>query len=220
LESIQKEFNDASTGSKVSIADLIVLGGSAAIEKAAKAKGHDIEVPFSPGRIDADQNHTDVESFKALEPNADGFRNFIRNKYSASEEELLIDKAQLLTLTAPEMTALIGGLRVLDTNYDHSKNGVFTDQPGTLSNDFFVNLLDLGTTWSATSDSQEFFEGRDRVSGSLRWTGTRADLIFGSNSELRAIAEVYGCSDGEDKFIHDFIAAWTKVMNLDRFDLI
>jgi catalase-peroxidase len=176
-------------------------------------------VPFTPGRGDANQEHTDVESFAVIEPKADGFRNYLRPGLKASAEDLLVDKAQLLTLTAPEMTALIGGLRVLDANYNGSKHGVFTQHPGVLSNDYFVNLLDLNTTWNATSDAQEEFEGRDRKSGAVKWTATRVDLIFGSNSELRALAEVYGCNDGKAKFVHDFVAAWNKVMNLDRFDL-
>jgi catalase-peroxidase len=220
LEAIQKEFNAAqSGGKKVSIADLIVLGGSAGIEKAAKNAGHNIKVEFTPGRADTTQDQTDVESFAVLEPSADGFRNYFKPKHNVTAEELLIDKAQLMTLTAPEMTVLVGGMRVLNTNYDHSTHGVFTSRPESLTNDFFVHLLDLDTTWRATSDAQQVFEGRDRKTGEIRWTGTRADLIFGSNSELRAIAEVYGCADGESKFVHDFTAAWTKVMNLDRFDL-
>ena len=221
LESIQHEFNNAQKdGKKVSIADLIVLGGCAAIEKAAKNAGHSLNVPFTPGRTDATQEQTDVESFAVLEPLADGFRNYAKSRTIISTEEMLIDKAQLLTLSAPEMTALIGGLRVLNTNYDQSQHGVFTKNNETLSNDFFVNLLDLGTTWSASSDSQQVFEGRDRKTGEVKWTGTRVDLIFGSNSELRALAEVYACSDAQGKFVSDFIAAWNKVMNLDRFDLI
>jgi catalase-peroxidase len=221
LESIQKEFNSAQTGGKkVSLADLIVLGGSAGIEKAAKNAGHQITVPFKPGRTDASQEQTDVQSFEVLEPTADGFRNYIRGKHSMSAEELLIDKAQLLTLCAPEMTVLIGGLRVLNANFDHSKNGVFTNRPETLSNDFFVNLLDMGTTWHAASDTQDIFEGHDRKTNALKWTGTRVDLIFGSNSELRALAEVYACEDAKELFIKDFVRAWTKVMNLDRFDLV
>ncbi len=221
LEGIQKEFNDAqSNGKKVSIADLIVLGGSAGIEQAAKKAGKDVTVPFTPGRGDATQEQTDVESVGVLEPAADGFRNYTKTKFSVSTEEMLIDKAQLLTLTAPEMTVLVGGLRVLNANFDQSAHGVFTDEPETLTNDFFVNLLDLSTTWKATSESQEEFEGRDRTSGGLKWTGTRVDLIFGSNSELRAIAEVYACEDSEERFVNDFVAAWSKVMNLDRFDLI
>ena len=221
IEGIQKEFNGAQSGGKaVSIADLIVLGGSAGIEEAAKNAGHTITVPFTPGRADALQEQTDVESFAVLEPVADGFRNYIRGQYSSSAEEILIDKAQLLTLTAPELTVLIGGMRVLNTNFDHSQHGVFTKQPNVLTNDFFVNLLDLSTTWKATSDAQKIFAGSDRVSGEIKWTGTRVDLIFGSNSELRAIAEVYACEDSQHKFIRDFVAAWTKVMNLDRFDLV
>jgi catalase-peroxidase len=217
LEEIQKGFN---VGDKVvSLADLIVLGGCAGIEQAAKNAGHDVKVPFTPGRADASQEQTDVASFAVLDPQADGFRNYLQAKHKATAEELLIDKAQLLTLTAPELTALVGGLRVLNTNYDGSKHGVFTSKPETLSNDFFLNLLDLGTTWTATSDDQKVFEGRDRKTGAVKWTGTRVDLIFGSNSELRALAEVYGCADGKEKFVHDFIAAWAKVMNLDRFDL-
>jgi catalase-peroxidase len=220
LENVQKEFNSAqSDGKSVSIADLIVLGGCAAVEKAAKNAGHHISVPFTPGRTDASQEQTDVESFAVLEPLADGFRNYIKSTISTPAEEMLIDKAQLLTLSTPEMTALVGGMRVLNTNFDQSQHGVFTKNTETLSNDFFVNLLDLGTTWKATSESQQVFEGRDRASGEVKWTGTRVDLIFGSNSELRAIAEVYGCEDAKGKFVNDFVAAWNKVMNLDRFDL-
>ncbi len=220
LEALQQEFNKAQAGDKrVSLADLIVLGGCAAIEQAAKDAGFDVAVPFTPGRTDATAEQTDVDSFAALEPQADGFRNYKKASNPATAEELLVDKAQLMTLTAPEMTALVGGMRVLNTNFDNSKHGVFTHRPETLTNDFFVNLLDLGTTWRATSDAQETFEGRDRKTGEVRWTGTRTDLIFGSNSELRAIAEVYGCVDGQEKFVHDFVAAWNKVMNLDRFDL-
>ena len=220
LEAIQSAFNTAqSDGKKVSIADLIVLAGCAGIELAAKNAGHEITVPFTPGRADAFQDHTDVESFAALEPAADGFRNFFKPKHKASAEEMLIDKAQLLTLTAPEMTVLLGGLRTININSDGSNHGVFTSNAGTLSNDFFVNLLDMRTTWSASSDSQQVFEGRDRVTGQVKWTGTRVDLIFGSNSELRAIAEVYACADAKAKFVKDFVAAWDKVMNLDRFDL-
>lgn len=217
LEGIQKEFKN--NGKTVSLADLIVLGGSAAVEQAAKNAGHDVKVPFTPGRADASQAQTDVESFAALEPKADGFRNYTKAQYSIGAEELLIDKAQLLTLTAPEMTVLIGGMRALDTNFDHSQHGVFTKRPGTLTNDFFVNLLDLNTKWNSTTDAQDVFEGRDRKTGAIKWTGTRADLIFGSNSELRALAEVYACEDAQEKFVNDFIAAWAKVMNLDRFDL-
>ncbi|WP_338870131.1 catalase/peroxidase HPI [Spirosoma sp. SC4-14] len=220
LESIQEEFNSTQTnGKKVSLADLIVLAGSAAVEKAAKDAGHDITVPFTPGRMDASQEQTDVESMAVLEPLADGFRNYLKAKFTISTEELLIDKAQLLTLTAPELTVLIGGLRMLNINYDGSKHGVFTAQPGVLTNDFFVNLLDMSTAWKAVADHKEVFEGRDRKTGELKWTGTRADLIFGSNSELRALAEVYASSDAQAKFVKDFVAAWTKVMNLDRFDL-
>lgn len=220
LEKIQNDFNKSQTsGKKVSIADLIVLAGCAAVEQAAKKAGHAIKVPFVPGRGDALLEQTDVESFKVLEPVADGFRNYLKTKYSVSTEELLIDKAQLLTLTAPEMTALVGGMRVLNTNFDQSKHGVFTDRPEVLTNDFFVNLLDMSTVWKAVSDDKEVFEGRDRKTGKLKYTATRADLIFGSNSELRAIAEVYGSSDAQVKFIEDFAAAWSKVMNLDRFDL-
>jgi catalase-peroxidase len=220
LEGIQKEFNGAQSGNKqVSLADLIVLGGCAGVEQAAKNAGYKVTVPFAPGRADASAEQTDVESFAALEPIADGFRNYKDARCGATAEEMLIDKAQLLTLTAPQMTVLVGGLRVLNANFDHSQHGVFTKTPETLTNDFFVNLLDLGTTWKATSEAEEAFEGRDRKTGELKWTGTRADLIFGSNSELRAIAEAYGCEDSKEKFVHDFVAAWAKVMNLDRFDL-
>ena len=220
LGKIQSDFNGGQMGGKmISMADLIVLGGCAAVEKAAKDAGYSMTVPFTPGRTDATQEQTDVESFVVLEPKADGFRNYKNDEYKVSTEDLLVDKAQLMTLTAPEMTVLVGGMRVLNTNYDNSRHGVFTDNPGVLSNDFFVNLLDMGTSWKATSDSGEVFEGTDRASGETRWTGTRADLIFGSNSELRAIAEVYASSDSKEKFISDFIAAWDKVMNLDRFDL-
>ncbi|MHB1197839.1 MAG: catalase/peroxidase HPI [Lutibacter sp.] len=220
LEGIQKEFNSAQSGGKmVSLADLIVLGGCVAIEKAAKNAGYEVKSSFTPGRADALQEQTDVESFALLEPAADGFRNYLKSKYNVTVEEMLVDKAQLLTLTAPEMTALVGGMRVLNANFDLSQHGVFTKRPETLSNDFFVNLLDMGTTWRATSESQDVFEGRDRATGALKWTGTRVDLIFGSNSELRALAEVYGSGDAQDKFVKDFMVAWTKVMNLDRFDL-
>jgi catalase-peroxidase len=220
LEGIQKAFNSAQGGGKkVSLADLIVLGGCAGIEQAAKLAGHEVKVPFTPGRADASQEQTDIESFEVLEPKADGFRNYQKSKYTVSAEEMLVDKAQLLTLTAPEMTVLIGGMRVLNTNFDQSVHGVFTGRPGTLSNDYFVNLIDFGTTWNAISDAQNFFEGRDRKTGAIKWTATRVDLIFGSNSELRAIAEVYACEDAQEKFVKDFVAAWTKVMNLDRFDL-
>ncbi|MBK8611177.1 MAG: catalase/peroxidase HPI [Chitinophagaceae bacterium] len=221
LEIIQKDFNSTQTGGKqVSIADLIVLGGTAAVEQAAKQAGHDLKVPFSAGRTDASQEQTDVESFAVLEPVADGFRNYMKTGYKLSAEELLIDRAQLMTLTAPEMTALVGGMRVLGTNFGQSKHGMFTQRPGLLSTDFFVNLLDMGTTWKATSANDELFEGRDRKTGELKWTGTRVDLIFGSNSELRALAEVYACADGQERFVQDFITAWVKVMNLDRFDLV
>ncbi len=221
LEGIQSAFNSsASGGKKVSLADLVVLGGCAGIEKAAKNAGHAISVPFTPGRMDASQEQTDVESFEALEPLADGFRNYLKGKYTVPSEALLIDKAQLLTLTAPEMTVLIGGMRVLGTNADKSKHGVFTKQAETLTNDFFVNLLDMGTEWSPTSKEADAFEGRCRKNGEVKWTGTRVDLLFGSNSQLRALAEVYGCSDAKEKFVHDFVAAWDKVMNLDRFDLV
>lgn len=220
LEGIQKEFNSTqSGGKKVSLADLIVLGGCAGIEKAAKNAGHNVTVPFTPGRADASQKQTDIDSITVLEPAADGFRNYKKAKYTASAEDMLVDKAQLLTLTAPEMTVLVGGMRVLNTNFDRSQHGVFTRNPETLTNDFFLNLLDFGTKWNAASEVQDVFEGRDRATGAIKWTGTRVDLIFGSNSELRALAEVYACEDSEKKFIRDFVAAWTKVMNLDRFDL-
>lgn len=219
LEAIQKDFNNSNGGKQVSIADLIVLAGNAGIEKAANNAGNNISVPFTSGRTDASQDQTDVESFAVLEPQADGFRNYVKTKYTISAEELLIDKAQLLNLTAPEMTALVGGMRVLNTNFDQSQTGVFTHRPETLTNDFFVNLLDLNTTWKAVSESDDAFVGTDRKSGAIKWVGTRVDLIFGSNSELRAIAEVYGCQDGQAKFIKDFVAAWNKVMNADRFDL-
>ncbi len=219
LESIQQDFNKQAGDKKISIADLIVLAGSAAVEKAAKNAGFDIKVPFSAGRADATQEQTDVESFEVMEPRADGFRNYIQPHHTASAEAMLIDKAQLLTLTAPEMTVLIGGMRVLNANYDKSNYGVFTGRPETLTNDYFVNLLDFATTWNVSSSSPNLFEGRDRKTGKVKWTGTRVDLIFGSNSELRAIAEVYGCSDGKEKFVKDFVSAWVKVMNLDRFEL-
>jgi catalase-peroxidase len=221
LEGIQKEFNGVqSGGKKVSLADLIVLGGCAGIEEAAKNAGHDLAVPFSPGRTDASQEQTDTVSFAVLEPKADGFRNYLKAKYTVTAEALLVDKAQLLTLTAPEMTVLLGGMRVLNANYGQSQNGVLTQRPERLTNDFFVNLLDMGTTWKATPEDEDIFEGRDRQSGELKWTGTRVDLIFGSNSQLRAIAEVYACEDSQEKFLNDFVAAWVKVMNLDRFDLV
>jgi catalase-peroxidase len=220
LEKIRKEFNGAQTGGKkVSLADLIVLGGCAAVEQAAKKAGQVLTVPFAPGRTDASQEQTDAESFSVLEPKADGFRNYQKSKYAVSAEELLVDRAQLLTLTAPEMTVLIGGLRVLNANFAQSRHGVFTRRPETLTNDFFVNLLDMGTTWQAAPGGDGVFEGRDRKSGELRWTGTRVDLIFGSNAQLRAVAEIYGCEDSQEKFLHDFVAVWDKVMNLDRFDL-
>jgi len=220
LGGVQKAFNDAQTGGKkVSLADLIVLGGCAAVEKAAKNAGQDITVPFTPGRTDASQEQTDVESFEVLEPFADGFRNYLKNNCAISEEELLLDKAQLLTLTAPEMTVLVGGLRVLGANHGGSKHGVFSERPETLCNDFFVNLLDMGLEWKPTSKDEDLFEGRNRKSGDLKWTGTRSDLVFGSNSQLRAIAEVYACADAGKAFVRDFAAAWNKVMNLDRFDL-
>ncbi|MFN5043884.1 MAG: peroxidase family protein, partial [Bacteroidota bacterium] len=220
LEGIQTEFNQrASGGKKVSLADLIVLGGCAAIEKAAEKAGVTVNVPFTPGRTDTSAEHTDVESFAVLEPIADGFRNYAKKKYTISAENLLIDKAQLLNLTAPEMTVLVGGLRVLKANYDQSNHGVFTNRPETLSNDFFVNLLDMTTSWSPVSEAKDVFEGKDRQTGATKWTATRVDLIFGSNSELRALAEVYACADSPEKFVKDFIAAWDKVMMLDRFDL-
>ena len=220
LEGIQKAFNSAqSGGKKVSLADLIVLGGCAGVEQAAKNAGHDVTVPFTPGRTDASPEQTDEVSFSVLEPKADGFRNYQKTKYAVSAEEMLVDRAQLLTLTAPEMTVLVGGMRVLNANFGQSQHGVFTKRPQTLTNDFFVNLLDMRTTWKATSEDEDVFEGRDRESGELKWTGTRVDLTFGSNSQLRAVAEVYGSEDAQEKFQHDFIAAWNKVMNLDRFDL-
>jgi catalase-peroxidase len=225
LEGIQSEFNSAqsdgkqSGGKKVSLADLIVLAGCAGVERAAKNAGHRVTVPFAPGRTDASQKQTDVDSFVVLEPIADGFRNYLKGKYSVPSETLLIDKAQLLTLTAPELAVLVGGLRVLNTNVGQAKHGVFTKRPEALTNDFFLNLLDMGTEWKAVSDAQDVFEGRNRKTGELKWTGTRVDLIFGSNSQLRALAEVYGSSDAQEKFVLDFVAAWNKVMNLDRFDL-
>ncbi len=220
LENIQIEFNNTQSGNKkVSLADLIVLGGNAAIEKAAKDAGHDVAVPFAPGRTDATQEQTDVESFTYLEPKADGFRNYVKRKYATPAEAFLIDKAQLLTLTAPELTVLIGGLRVLNTNYDGSQHGVFTTRPEVLTNDFFVNLLDMRIQWKAQSADKDIYEGYDRSTNDLKWTATRADLVFGSNSELRAIAEVYASADVPRKFLDDFVTAWNKVMNLDRFDL-
>jgi catalase-peroxidase len=220
LELIQKEFNTTNKEKQVSLADLIVLGGAAAIEKAAKEGGQEVKVLFTPGRTDAAQDETDVESFAVLEPIADGFRNYIKPRTLISPEDMIVDKAQLLTLTAPEMTVLLGGLRVLDTNFDGSKHGVFTNKPGVLTNDFFANLIDFSITWKAADAHQYTFEGSDRSTGKVKWTGTRVDLIFGSNSELRAIAEVYACEDAKGKFVNDFVAAWTKVMNLDRFDLV
>jgi catalase-peroxidase len=220
LENIQKEFNSNRSDKKqVSLADLIVLSGSAAVEKAAKDAGHNVTVPFTAGRADASQEQTDVESFEVMEPRADGFRNYTKAKYTVAAEELLLDKAQLLTLTAPEMTVLVGGMRVLNTNFDQSHHGLFSKQPGTLTNDFFVNLIDFDIKWNATSDAQDIFEARDRKTDTVKWTGTRVDLIFGSNSELRALAEVYACEDAKEKFVKDFVSAWAKVMNLDRFDL-
>jgi catalase-peroxidase len=219
LKGIQKEFNNRKDGKKISLADLIVLGGCAAVEAAAKAAGHKIEVPFTPGRMDASQAQTDIESFEYMEPEADGFRNYQKRAYTVSAEEMLIDKAQLLTLSAPEMTVLVGGMRVLGANYGDSKHGVFTDESGKLTNDFFVNLLDMNTVWKPTSDKGDTFEGRDRNTGKVKWTGTRVDLVFGSNSQLRALAEVYAQDDAKKKFVKDFVAAWNKVMNLDRFDV-
>jgi len=220
LENIQSEFNKAlSSGKKVSLADLIVLAGCTGVEAAAKNAGYEVTVPFTPGRMDASQEQTDVASFAVLEPAADGFRNYLKTEYAVSAEKLLVDRAQLLTLTAPEMTVLVGGMRVLNSNFGQSQHGVFTKQPEALTNDFFVNLLDMGTTWNVTSEDKDVFEGRDRATGELKWTGTRVDLIFGSNSQLRALAEVYACKDSQEKFVHDFVAAWNKVMNLDRFGL-
>jgi catalase-peroxidase len=220
LKGIQSEFNKtAKGGKKVSLADLIVLGGCAGVEQAAKKAGHDVTVPYTPGRMDASQEQTDSASFGVLEPKADGFRNYLKAKYAVSAEELLVDRAQLLTLTAPEMTVLVGGMRVLNTNFGQTRHGVFTKRPDTLTNDFFVNLLDMGTEWKAVSEDADLFEGRDRKTGEVKWTGTRVDLVFGSNSQLRALAEVYGCEESPKKFVHDFIAVWNKVMNLDRFDL-
>jgi catalase-peroxidase len=222
LETIQKDFNSAQSngkkGKKVSLADLIVLGGCAAVEEAAKRAGHDVKVPFSPGRTDASQEQTDVHSFAVLEPAADGFRNYVRNGHQRPEE-LLVDRAQLLTLTAPEMTVLVGGMRALNANFGQSKHGVFTNRPETLTNDFFVNLLDMHTKWQPSSTTDGVYEGRNRATGQIKWTGTRVDLVFGSNSQLRAIAEVYACNDSKEAFVKDFVAAWNKVMNLDRYDL-
>jgi catalase-peroxidase len=220
LEGIQAEFSKSQSGGKrVSLADLVVLAGCAGVEQAAKNAGHDVTVAFTPGRTDASQEQTDVASFHVLEPAADGFRNYQKKKYAVSAEDILIDRAQLLTLTAPEMTVLVGGMRVLNANFGKSPHGVFTKRPETLTNDFFVNLLDMSTEWKATSEDQDVFEGRDRATGETKWTGTRVDLVFGSNSQLRALAEVYACEDSQEKFVHDFVAAWNKVMNLDRFDL-
>ena len=219
LEKVQNEYNSKSKSTKVSMADLIVLGGCAAVEEAAKDAGYNVKVPFTPGRMDASQEQTELSSMAVLEPNADGFRNYLKTKYEFSTEKLLVDKAQLLTLTAPEMTVLVGGMRVLDANYKGSKHGVFTNKPGALTNDFFVNILDMSTEWKATSETEEEFEGRDRKTGELKWTASRADLVFGSNSELRALSEVYASNDAKEKFVNDFVKAWVKVMNLDRFDL-
>jgi catalase-peroxidase len=215
---IVKQFNTAQSGKKVSLADLIVLGGCVGVEQAAKQAGHPVTVPFTPGRTDASQAQTDVASFAVLEPVADGFRNYQKAKYAVPAEELLVDRAQLLTLTAPEMTVLVGGMRALNANVGQSPHGVFTKRPGVLTNDFFVNLLDMRTEWKPTAEDADVFEGRDRATGALKWTGTRVDLIFGSNSQLRALAEVYACADSQEKFLHDFVAVWNKVMNLDRFD--
>jgi catalase-peroxidase len=220
LEAVQKAYNAEQTGAKkVSLADIIVLGGCAAVEQAARLAGHEVDVPFTPGRMDASQEQTDLESFAVLEPGADGFRNYLSTQYTVPTEKLLIDRAHLLTLTAPEMTVLVGGMRVLDANVGQEQHGVLTKRPGALTNDFFVNLLDMSTVWTAVPDSPDRFEGRDRDSGALKWTGTRVDLVFGSNSQLRALAEVYACDDAQDKFVREFVAAWTKVMNADRFDL-
>jgi catalase-peroxidase len=219
LEEIQSEFNDTESNKKVSLADLIVLAGCAGVEQAAKNAGHKITVPFLAGRMDALEEQTDAKSFEVLEPIADGFRNYQKAKYSVATEKLLVDKAQLLSLSVPEMTVLVGGMRMLNTNVDKNNHGVFTNNVESLTNDFFVNLLDMATEWKANSDAEDLFEGSDRVSGELKWTATRVDLIFGSNSQLRALAEVYASSDAKEKFINDFVSAWTKVMNLDRFDL-
>jgi catalase-peroxidase len=221
LEKIQKEFNSAQSGKKkVSLADVIILAGCAAVEAAAKKAGHDVQVPFAPGRSDASQEMTDVESFAVLEPTADGFRNYLRKGLNRPAEALLVDRASLLTLTAPEMAVLVGGLRVLGTNIAQSKLGVFTQRPGALSNDFFVNLLDMNTEWRKSSQGEHVYEGRDRRTGAVKWTGTAVDLVFGSNSQLRAIAEAYACADSQEAFVRDFVAAWNKVMTLDRFDLV
>jgi catalase-peroxidase len=221
LGGLQRAFNETATGGRqISLADLIVLAGCAGVEQAAKLAGQTVKVPFTPGRMDAAQQQTDVESFAVLEPIADGFRNYLKGRYTLPAEALLVDKGQLLTLTAPEMTVLVGGLRVLNTNFGGSPHGVFTRRPEALTNDFFVNLLDMGTEWKPVSPEAEVFEGRDRKTNALKWTGTRVDLVFGSNSQLRALAEVYGSSDAGQKFMHDFVAAWNKVMNLDRFDIL
>ena len=218
LESIRETFNGAqSGGKKVSLADLIVLAGCAGIEQAAKNAGHNVTVSFTPGRMDASQAQTDVTSAAVLEPIADGFRNYLKTKFSVSAEALLVNRSQLLTLTAPEMAVLVGGMRVLNTNFGQTKHGVFTKRPGALTNDFFVNLLDMATEWKAVSKDADVFEGRERATGEVKWTATRVDLVFGSNSQLRALAEVYACADSQEKFVHDFVAAWNKVMNLDRF---
>jgi len=221
LEGIQREFNSAqSGGKKVSLADLIVLGGCAAVEQAAKSAGQTVAVPFTPGRTDASPEQTDVKAFAVLEPVADGFRNYLKAKFAVTGEELLVDKAQLLGLTAPEMTALVGGMRVLNTNFGGSRHGVFTKRPEALTTDFFVNLVDMGTEWKASGKDENVFEGRDRATGKVKWTGTRVDLVFGSHSQLRALAEVYAQADAQQKFVHDFVAAWNKVMNADRFDVV
>ncbi len=219
LKGIQADFNAANSAKQVSLADLIVLGGAAAVEAAAKLGGHQVQVPFTPGRTDAVQEHTDVDSFDVLQPMADGFRNYQKHQFEVSAEEMLIDKANLMTLSAPELTVLVGGMRVLNSNFANTQHGVFTQRPGVLSNDFFINLLDFNTVWKAADETQAIFEGTDRKTAAKKWSATRVDLIFGSNSELRALAEVYACSDSADKFIHDFVGAWAKVMNLDRFDL-
>jgi catalase-peroxidase len=220
LEAIREEFNNSQSGSKkISLADLIVLAGDASIEEAAKKAGHEVNIPFSPGRTDASQAQTDAHSFAAMEPAADGFRNYVRKGQQTPAEELLVDRAQLLRMTAPEMTVLVGGLRVLNANSGQSKHGVFTNRPETLTNDFFVNLLDMNTKWQASTTSEGVFEGRDRATGEIKWTGTRVDLVFGSNSQLRAIAEVYACDDSKEAFVKDFAITWHKVMNLDRYDL-
>jgi catalase-peroxidase len=220
LAAIRRDFNQAQSGdTRVSLADLIVLGGCAGIEEAARRAGHDVAVPFAPGRTDASPEMTDADAFAVLEPKSDGFRNYLGREIDRPAEELLLDRAQLLTLTAPEMTVLVGGMRVLGTNVGHPQLGVFTNQPGTLTNDFFVNLLDMGTTWTKSPQCEHFFEGRDRQTGKLKWTASAVDLVFGSNSQLRAIAEVYAGADGQKKFVNDFVTAWNKVMNLDRFDL-